>query len=90
MNFYSMGRGQSKEAVPDTPIPNPSNDLYLMDIPTAALRLSTTVFAVRRLCRTGKIKFVVIGHGWLISPEALQEFIRKTEAYIAVKTRRTE
>lgn len=85
-----MGQVQCKKAILDTPIPNPSNDLYLMDIPTAARRLSTTVFAVRRLCRTGKIKYLVIGHAFLISPQALQEFIRKTETYIAVKTRRTE
>lgn len=85
-----MGQVQSKKAIPDTPIPTPSNDLYLMDIPTAARLLSTTVFAVRRLLRTGKIKFVVIGHGWLISPEALQEFIRKTETYIAKESNEQE
>jgi ABC-type microcin C transport system duplicated ATPase subunit YejF len=54
-------------------------ELFLMDIPTAALRMSTTVFAVRELCRSGQLKFVSIGHKWLISPGAIQDFIRAKE-----------
>jgi|SRR6516162_252652 hypothetical protein len=45
-------------------------------IPTAALRMSTTVFAVRELCRSGQLNFVPIGHKWLISLSAIQDFIR--------------
>ncbi len=60
-------------------LPVTPNDLYLMDIPTAAARMSTTVFAVRELCRSGQLKYVPIGHKWLISPGAIQDFIRKQE-----------
>jgi len=59
----------------------PSPDPALVDIPTAAAMLSTTVFAVRELLRKGKIKYVVIGHKWLVSPQALHEFIRNNEGY---------
>jgi excisionase family DNA binding protein len=55
--------------------------LYLIDIPTAARRMSTTVFAVRELLRSGQIKYLVIGHKWLISPKAIQEFIEKSQTY---------
>jgi len=55
------------------------NDLFLMDIPTAASRMSTTVFAVRTLCRDGELKYVPIGHKWLISPGAIQDFIHRKE-----------
>jgi len=54
-----------------------------MDIPTVALRMSTTVFAVRELCRSGQLKYVPIGHKWLISPGAIQQFIREREAQVA-------
>ncbi|MGB2593266.1 MAG: hypothetical protein WBF09_20580 [Candidatus Acidiferrum sp.] len=50
-----------------------------MDIPTAARRMSTTVFAVRELCRSGELLKVVIGHKWLLSDEAIRDFIRKRE-----------
>jgi len=50
-----------------------------MDIPTAAVRLSTTVFAVRELMRSGELVKVEIGHKWLVSPEALKAFIQKRE-----------
>ena len=69
-----------KPAAVATPAPavHP-NDQYLHDIPTAAAKMSTTIFAVRELCRSGKLKFVAIGHKWLISPQAIQEFIRSNE-----------
>jgi hypothetical protein len=54
-------------------------ELFLMDIPTVALRMSTTVFAVRELCRSGQLKFVPVGHKWLISPGAIQAFIDRKE-----------
>ena len=54
-------------------------DYYLMDIPTAARRMSTTVFAVRELCRSGELVYVPIGHKWLISPDAIRTFIRRKE-----------
>lgn len=73
----AMERAKKTLAV-DPPAANP-NELFLMDIPTAAARMSTTVFAVRELCRSGQLKFVPIGHKWLISPGAIQEFIRTQE-----------
>jgi excisionase family DNA binding protein len=57
------------------------DSLLLVGIPEAARRMSTTVFAVRELCRSGKLKFVPIGHKWLISPRAIQEFIDKSQRY---------
>jgi hypothetical protein len=73
---------QSIPALPEpVPLRMPDKEKLLIDIPTAAQKLSTTTFAVRELCRCDKIKYVTIGHKWLISIEALQEFIRKTEAY---------
>lgn len=59
------------------------SELYLMDIPMAARLMSTTVFAVRELCRSGQLKFVPIGHKWLISPGAIQQFIRERETQVA-------
>lgn len=56
-----------------------ADELFLMDIPTAARRLSTTVFAVRELCRAGELIYVPIGHKWLLSPDAIRAFIRKKE-----------
>ncbi len=55
------------------------NDLFLMDIPTAAQRMSTTVFAVRELMRSGELIKVEIGHKWLVSPSAIQDFIHRKE-----------
>jgi hypothetical protein len=55
------------------------NDLFLMDIPTAARLLSTTIFAVRELMRSGDLVKVEIGHKWLVSPDAIRAFIRKRE-----------
>jgi len=51
----------------------------LYDISTTAVMLSTTVFAVRELCRSGKLKFVPLGHRWLISASAMQDFIAQAE-----------
>ncbi len=71
----SMAIRKNAPAVPAV-VPN---DLFLMDIPTAAQRMSTTVFAVRELMRSGELIKVEIGHKWLISPGAIQDFIRRKE-----------
>ena len=52
-------------------------DLYTLE--EAAYRLSTTLFAVRTLCREGALKHINIGHAWLVSPQAIQAFIREQE-----------
>jgi hypothetical protein len=41
--------------------------------------MSTTVFAVRELCRSGQLKFVPVGQKWRISPGAIQDFTRAKE-----------
>jgi len=51
----------------------------LHDISTTAKLMSTTTFAVRQLCRAGQLKYVRIGHRWLISPQAIQRFISQAE-----------
>jgi helix-turn-helix protein len=56
-----------------------TDELYLMDIPTAARLLSTTVFAVRELMRSGELVKVEIGHKWLVSHDAIRAFIRRKE-----------
>ncbi len=69
---------KQKKNVPAPPVVN-SDELYLMDIPTAARRMSTTIFAVRELMRSGELVRVEIGHKWLVSPEAIRAFIQKKE-----------
>jgi excisionase family DNA binding protein len=57
--------------------PAPAPLLY--DIPSTAKILSTTTFAVRELCRSNRLKFVRLGHRWLISLDAIHRFIRDAE-----------
>src|SRR3984957_19904506 len=52
---------------------------FLHDIQTTAKLMSTTTFAIRELCRAGKLRFVRVGHRWLISTEAIQKFIHDAE-----------
>jgi hypothetical protein len=58
------------------PAPTPA---LLHDIPATAQLMSTTTWAVRTLCRSGQLKFVRVGHRWLISPEAIRAFIQSAE-----------
>jgi hypothetical protein len=63
-----------------TPISDIDTSKFLFPIPEAAVLMSTTIFAVREACRSGRLKYVdSLGHGWLISPAAMQEFIRAAE-----------
>lgn len=43
-----------------TTSPAPLVGLFLIDIPTAAKLMSTTVFAVRELCRSRELAYIVI------------------------------
>jgi hypothetical protein len=70
---------QTKNKKIEQPFVVNPNELFLMDIPTAARLLSTTVFAVRELCRSGELVYVAIGHKWLLSPNAIRSFIRNRE-----------
>jgi excisionase family DNA binding protein len=67
--------------IPSSPAPLADADLYLMDIAEAARRMSTTVFAIRELIRSNKLKFISVGHAHLISPSAIQEFVAASEKY---------
>ena len=63
------------------PIAEDAEPLYLIDIPEAARRMSSTTFAIRELIRSGKLKFVMLGQKHLISPAAIQYFIRANEKF---------
>ena len=49
---------------------------FLYDLPTTARLLATNVWAVRALIKDGKLKYVPLGHAFLVSPEHIKEFIR--------------
>ena len=49
----------------------------LVDIPTAAKMLSTTVWQIRQLGWAKKLRYVKLGKKWLFTPASLQEFVRK-------------
>jgi hypothetical protein len=53
----------------------------LHDIPTTAKLMSATCWAVRELCRSGRLKFVRIGHRSLVSTKAIQDYISSNETY---------
>jgi hypothetical protein len=57
----------------------PAPEVLLRDIPTTATMMGTTTFAVRELCRSGQLKYISIGHRWLISTSAMQAFITRAE-----------
>jgi excisionase family DNA binding protein len=59
---------------PIAPIP-----ALLHDISTTAKLMSTTTWAVRELCRSGRLKFVHVGHRWLVSTHAIEQFITQAE-----------
>jgi len=67
--------------IPSVSSETPTTPLYLIDIPEAARRLSTTIFAIRELIRSNRLKFISIGHKQLISPAAIQDFIATSEKY---------
>jgi hypothetical protein len=77
--------------------PNPKSK-NLLTIPEAAVELCTTVFAVRRLCQSGELRYSQPGHPMLISPQAIKDCIRlmevksklKREVKLAVNATRKE
>jgi hypothetical protein len=54
-------------------------DKYLHDIPEAAALLSSSEYQVREWCKTGKLKYMLSGNGWVISPAAIAAFIEENE-----------
>ena len=59
-----------------TPAPTPA---FLHNIANTAKLMSTTCWAVRELCRSGRLKYVRIGHRFLVSTQAIQRFIEQAE-----------
>jgi hypothetical protein len=57
----------------------------LMDIPEAAVEMCTTIFAIRRHCRSGELRYSQPGHPMLISPQAIQDCIVLLEAKAKAK-----
>jgi hypothetical protein len=41
--------------------------------------MNTPVFAVRELCRSRELAYIVIGRKWLLSPDAIRTIIQKRE-----------
>jgi hypothetical protein len=79
-----MSRKQPQQPVtPDAQAPSKKN--ALMDIPEAAVDMCTTVFAIRRLCRSGMLRYSEPGHAFLISPKAIQDCIVLMEANTKTK-----
>src|ERR1700744_5179573 len=72
----------SKKEPPQQSTPKDKN---LFTIPEAAVELNTTVFAVRRLCHSGELRYTRLGHPMLISPQAIKDCIRLTEAKAQLK-----
>lgn len=79
MAYASSSEGSCRPVSITAPEPK---DLYTLE--EAAYRLSTTLFAVRTLCRDGELKYINIGHHWHVSPGAIQDFIYKRERELAV------
>ena len=67
------------KAIPATSTDSPTPFLY--DLPTTARLMTTTLFAVRTLIRTGKLRYVSIGNKFLVSPEAIRDFVVANERY---------
>ena len=73
----------SKKEPPQQP-PTPKSKA-LLTIPEAAVELCTTVYAVRRHCRSGELRYSQPGHPMLISPQAIKDCIRLMEAKSQLK-----
>lgn len=47
----------------------------VMTTAEAAELTDVSVLTIRRLCRTGKLKYVKAGHGWLVNRASLMHFL---------------
>jgi hypothetical protein len=61
------------------PGPQPAIDLnqFLYDLSTTARLLSTNIWAVRALIKEGKLKYVRLGHAFLVAPDHIREYIQE-------------
>jgi hypothetical protein len=57
----------------------------LLTIPEAAVELCTTVWAVRRMCLSGELRYTRLGQPMLISPQAIKDCIGLMEAKSQLK-----
>lgn len=82
-----MGPMSSRKRLPQPITPNESvpKKNALMDIPEAAVEMCTTIFAIRRHCRSGELRYSQPGHPMLISPQAIQDCIVLLEAKAKAK-----
>jgi hypothetical protein len=81
--IVQKGDPMSRKQTPQLPpIPKSKN---LLTIPEAAVELCTTVFAVRRLCQSGELRYSQPGHPMLISPQAIKDCVRVMEAKSQIK-----
>jgi hypothetical protein len=77
LEIVQKGDPMSKASPQQLPTPKSKN---LLTIPEAAVEMCTTVFAVRRLCQSGELRYSRPGHPMLISPQAIKDCIRLMEA----------
>lgn len=62
-----------------------SGDRDLMGVEDVARRLGLVPATVWRWCREGKLPCVKMGKSWRIRPEALEEFIRRSERPVTLE-----
>lgn len=68
------------------PIPAPAPPVVqsiLVDLPTAALMLGSTVWSVRELLWSKKIPHVKIGRRFLVTPSDLEAYVQRLKAGVA-------
>jgi len=47
---------------------------YMASVKEAADRYGVSAYYVRNLCRTGRCRFVVAGHRWLVNMDSLAKY----------------
>jgi hypothetical protein len=65
--------------------PQQPRDSVLMTIPEAAAYSGWTVFKIRTLCQSGMLRYSQEGHPFLITREAMRDWIVLTEAKMKAK-----
>lgn len=49
----------------------------MLTIKQAAQQTGLTPYYLRQLCRSGRVRYVVAGHRWLINGETLANYLRQ-------------
>jgi hypothetical protein len=68
-------RDRKKSLTESTIVLSSQTEPLLIDVPTAANRISSTKAVIRRLIRTGQLPVVAWGKKHLVSPEDLRTLI---------------